>query len=201
MVRRQCCLLLWVFLLAPTGALCVVNYFHFSKRNSCLSTLSQLQSFWPKLISSQSFVCSELLLEGSSALKETRQLIFFFQLGKPPVRGFLVYSHCQRSIFNIILKSWYFTLPFNTTHPSKHISTRPGNSLDIFYGCWLSIASDCFLLGLPTTPGTSSEGILQSHICTSKKKIFPDLNEEEKDKFSASFKLLLTWWKNWLIKW
>ena len=41
----QCCLLLWVFLLAPTGALCVVNYFHFSKRNSCLSTLSQLQSF------------------------------------------------------------------------------------------------------------------------------------------------------------
>ena len=111
MVRRQCCLLLWVFLLAPTGALCVVNYFHFSKRNSCLSTLSQLQSFWPKLISSQSFVCSELLLEGSSALKETRQLIFFFQLEKPPGRGFSVFSHCQRSIFNIILKSWYFTLP------------------------------------------------------------------------------------------
>ena len=77
--------LFWGFLSVPTGTLFVLKffqYFHFSKRPPCLSTLSQLQSFWPKLISSQSFVCSELLLEGSSALKETRQLIFFFQLGK-----------------------------------------------------------------------------------------------------------------------
>ena len=169
------------FFVSSDSVLNHFQYFHFSKRLPCLSTLSHLQSFWPKLISSQSFVCSELLLEGSSALKETRQLIFFFQLGKTNWKRVL-------SIFSLpktyILKSWYFTFPFNTTHPSKHISTRPGNSLDIFYGCWLSIASDCFLLGLPTTPGTSSEGILQSHICTSMKKIFPDLNEEEKETYS-----------------
>ena len=192
------------FFVSSDSVLNHFQYFHFSKRLPCLSTLSHLQSFWPKLISSQSFVCSELLLEGSSALKETRQLIFFFQLGKTT----------RKRVLNV------FSLPktYIQHHREKLILHPPNSSIlhiprNIYihwprkligHILWLLALNSQWLLFIRSTynPGhllRRHSPVTYLHIY--EKNISRSQWRRKRDIFSASFKWLLADWKILLIKW